>query len=202
MAFQYLDKRVQRTKSDLYNALMELLKQKKYEQITITDIVEFAGYSRGTFYLHYSQKDDLLNEIIKFLFEEAEKAARIPYAGESSIDVQMLNGETIPIIRHFKQYGEYYKVLLGENLQIDFSQKLTNVFVDLFTKEFDMQNTNGQNNITRNFIYRRYAYGTIGLIMDWITADFPMEPEEFSRELEKSYKYSLGTIQIINQRNT
>lgn len=199
MAFEYLDKRVQRTKSDLYNALIELLKQKKYTQITITDIVDFAGYSRGTFYLHYNKKDDLLNELIDYLFYEAEKAAKIPYAGKDSIDVQKMDGETLPVIRHFKQYGEYYKVLLGDNLQIDFSRKLTLVFVDLYTKDFVMQNSVDENAVDKSFLHRRFAYGTIGLIMDWITADFPMEPEAFSRELEKSYKYSLGTIQIIKK---
>ncbi|MEH7276353.1 TetR/AcrR family transcriptional regulator, partial [Neobacillus vireti] len=96
VAFEHLDKRVQRTKLDFYNALFELLKQNKYEQITIKNIIDFAGYSRGTFYLHYKQKDDLLNEIINSLFNEAKKAVRSPYIGKNSIEVQILERETIP----------------------------------------------------------------------------------------------------------
>lgn len=199
--FQYLDKRVQRTKLDFYNALLELLKQKKYEQITIKDIINVAGYSRGTFYTHYKQKDDLLNEIIRFLFNEASKAQRSSYINEDSIDVQRLENEPIFILRHFKQYGNYYKILLGENIRIDFRDKLTNMFVNLYLEDFEMQDTTNGNNIDKDLLNKYYAYGLIGLILDWVIADFPTEPEEFSKELVKMFKYSLGTIQIKNKRH-
>ncbi len=200
VAFQHLDKRVQRTKINLYNALFELLKQKKYEQITIKDIIDFAGYSRGTFYIHYKQKDDLLDEIINYLFKEASKAQRSSYINEDSIDVQRLENEPIFILKHFKQYGEYYKILLGENIQIDFSRKLTNMFINMYLEDFEMQDTADKNAIDKNLINKYYAYGLIGLILDWVIADFPTEPEDFSKELVKMFKYSLGTIQIKNKR--
>ncbi|MCG7344873.1 TetR/AcrR family transcriptional regulator [Sporosarcina sp. ACRSL] len=196
--FQYLDKRVQRTKINLYKALLELLEQKKYEQITIKDIIDFAGYSRGTFYIHYKQKDDLLNEIIDYLFNEAIKAQRSSYINEDSINIQKLDNEPIFIIKHFQQYGKYYKILLGENLQIDFSRKLTNLFVNLYLEDFEMQDPTDENAIDKNLINKYYAYGLIGLIMEWVIADCPTEPEVFSEELVKIFKYSLGTIQIIN----
>ena len=138
--FQYLDKRVKRTKLDLYNALIELIKQKKYEKITIKDIIDFAGYSRGTFYLHYKEKDDLLNEIINYLFFEASKAQRSSYINEDSINVQSLTNETIYILKHFNEYGDIYKTLLGENIQIDFRQKITNWMVNIYLEDFEMQN--------------------------------------------------------------
>ena len=202
VAFEYLDKRVQRTKIDLYNALFELLKQKKYEQITIKDIIEFAGYSRGTFYIHYKQKDDLLNEIINYLFKEASKAQRSSYINEDSIDVQRLENEPIFILKHFKEYGDYYKILLGETIQIDFSLKLTNLFINMYLDDFEMQDTDDKNGINKNLINKFQAYGLTGLILDWVIADFPTEPEDFSKELVKMFKYSLGTIQIKNKRHT
>lgn len=202
VAFEYLDKRVQRTKIDLYNALFELLKQKKYEQITIKDIIEFAGYSRGTFYIHYKQKDDLLNEIINYLFKEASKAQRSSYINEESIDVQRLENEPIFILKHFKEYGDYYKILLGETIQIDFSLKLTNLFINMYLDDFEMQDTDDKNGINKNLINKFQAYGLTGLILDWVIADFPTEPEDFSKELVKMFKYSLGTIQIKNKRHT
>ncbi|WP_211316745.1 TetR/AcrR family transcriptional regulator [Oceanobacillus arenosus] len=197
--FQFLDKRVKRTKRDFYNSLFELLKEKKYEQITVKDIIDFAGYSRGTFYTHYKQKDDLLNEIIHSLFKEASKAQRSSYINERLINVQTLGNEPIFILRHFKQYGEYYKILLGENIQIDFHHKLTNMFVNLYLEDFDMEHP-PDSNIDQNLLNKYYAYGLIGLILDWVNADFPIEPEEFSKELIKIFKFSLGTIQI-NRKN-
>lgn len=200
VVFEYLDKRVQRTKLDLHHALMELLKQKKYDQITIKDITDYAGYSRGSFYNNYKHKDDLLNELIDFLFKEASIANRTSYINEDCIDIQRLNNEPIFILKHFKQYGEFYQILLGKNMSIDFRDKLTNMFVDLFQEDFEMQDTQSDKNIDKNLISKYYAYGTIGLILEWILVGFPTEPEEFSKELVKTFKYPLRIIQIKNKR--
>lgn len=197
---KYLDKRVQRTKLDFYQALIELLKLKKYEQISIKDIVSFAGYSRGSFYNHYKEKADLLNEIIDSLFLEASIAQRFSYINEDSIDVQRLENEPTYILKHFKEYGNYYQVLLGENIQIDFRDKLTDMIVNVFLEDFDMEDPTEGNDMDKNLLNKYYAYGLIGLILDWVIADFPSETEEFSKELIKIFKYSLGTIQIKDKR--
>ncbi len=44
----------------IYQALVELMDKKPYDQITVTDIVKKAGVSRMTFYRHYRDKDDIL----------------------------------------------------------------------------------------------------------------------------------------------
>ncbi|MHA6250392.1 TetR/AcrR family transcriptional regulator [Oceanobacillus sp. CAU 1775] len=193
--FQFLDKRVQRTKKDLYHALFELLKEKKYEQITIKEIIDFAGYSRGTFYVHYREKDDLLNEIIYYLFKEAQAAQRTSYINEDSIDVQELENEPIYILRHFEQYGEYYKILLSNHLQIDFQRQLIEMFVNIYLEDFEMTD-DPQHDVNKELLNKSYAYGLIGMILDWITNDFPIPAEEFSTELVKIFKYSLKDIHI------
>lgn len=60
MSDQKLDKRIQRTRELLKNALLQLIDEKAYDAITIQDIVERANLGRSTFYLHYESKDDLL----------------------------------------------------------------------------------------------------------------------------------------------
>ena len=54
------DRRVQRTRTLLKNALMQLIDEKGYDAVTIQDITERANLGRTTFYLHYVSKDDLL----------------------------------------------------------------------------------------------------------------------------------------------
>ncbi len=54
------DRRVQRTRTLLQQALIELLGEQAYEAITIQDIADRANVGRTTFYLHYTSKDDLL----------------------------------------------------------------------------------------------------------------------------------------------
>jgi len=60
MAEKKLDRRVQRTRALLRDALMALIQEKGYDAVTIEEITERANLGRTTFYLHYQSKDDLL----------------------------------------------------------------------------------------------------------------------------------------------
>jgi AcrR family transcriptional regulator len=53
------DRRVERTRELLQKALIELISERRYEAITIQEIVDRANVGRTTFYLHYSSKDEL-----------------------------------------------------------------------------------------------------------------------------------------------
>ncbi|MBZ0305227.1 MAG: TetR/AcrR family transcriptional regulator [Anaerolineae bacterium] len=54
------DRRIQRTRQLLRSALVELMKEKGFDAITIQDVTDRANVGRTTFYLHYSSKEDLL----------------------------------------------------------------------------------------------------------------------------------------------
>jgi hypothetical protein len=56
------DRRVLRTRAALRQALMELIREKGYEALTVEEITQHANLGRATFYLHYRDKDDLLLE--------------------------------------------------------------------------------------------------------------------------------------------
>ena len=46
-------------------ALIEILKTKPFEFITVSEICKKAGVNRSTFYLHYENTKDLLDETVK-----------------------------------------------------------------------------------------------------------------------------------------
>jgi len=54
------DRRVQRTRDLLNQALVALIKEKGFDAITIQDITERANLGRTTFYLHYPGKEELM----------------------------------------------------------------------------------------------------------------------------------------------
>lgn len=58
------DRRILRTKKAINEAFLELLTEKDFDRITINDISERANVNRGTFYLHYMDKYDLLDHSI------------------------------------------------------------------------------------------------------------------------------------------
>ena len=54
------DRRTRKTRQILREALLTLLKEKRYEDISVQDIIARADVARSTFYVHYVDKDDLL----------------------------------------------------------------------------------------------------------------------------------------------
>ncbi len=194
--FQYLDKRVQRSKQAITNALFTLLEQKKYDQIFIKDIIEEAGYSRGTFYAQYNQKDDLLSENVKFLIDEMIKAYRSPYVDKEFIIIN--ESKPLNLLNHFKQYGKYYRILLGNNVNLDFRQIITTLFIDLAIGEFEYipptDGRNQENNIL--LLNQSLAYGAVGIILEWIRNDFPIAPKQLSDELIRILQLQIGSFRI------
>jgi len=60
MEHEKQDRRIRRTRQLLRDAFVALLKQKRYEDISVQDIIERADVARSTFYVHYLDKEDLL----------------------------------------------------------------------------------------------------------------------------------------------
>ena len=64
-----LDRRVAKTRKAIMQAFYTLLDEKKYNDITIQDIINEADIGRSTFYAHFETKDELLHTMCAELFE-------------------------------------------------------------------------------------------------------------------------------------
>jgi AcrR family transcriptional regulator len=77
------DRRSQRTRQLLSEALVQLIQEKDYGTITVSDIIERANVGRSTFYAHYADKDDLLRDqmdrVIEFLSQASPDSQDFPY---------------------------------------------------------------------------------------------------------------------------
>lgn len=62
-----IDRRVARTRTALYEALVRLIRDRDYETITVEDILGEADVGRSTFYAHFTSKDDLLKNSLERL---------------------------------------------------------------------------------------------------------------------------------------
>ena len=63
-----LDSRVRRTRNALGDALIALMQERPFDDITVQDILDRAPIGRSTFYAHYRDKDDLfLSDVEDFL---------------------------------------------------------------------------------------------------------------------------------------
>ena len=57
-----MDKRVEKTKSALTTALFDLLETQSIDQVSVTELCDKAGVNRRTFYIHYSNVDDIFED--------------------------------------------------------------------------------------------------------------------------------------------
>jgi hypothetical protein len=77
------DRRSQRTRQALSDALVQLIQEKDYGAITINDIIERANVGRSTFYAHFTDKDALLldqmDRVIEFLSQASPQSQEFPY---------------------------------------------------------------------------------------------------------------------------
>jgi AcrR family transcriptional regulator len=101
------DRRSQRTRQLLSAALIDLMLQKRYDAITVQDIIDRANIGRSTFYAHYLDKDDLLvsdfTRVLDVLRDQMRKQ-------------EQANGRTSPSItlffEHVQTHHQLYKALV------------------------------------------------------------------------------------------
>ena len=70
------DRRSKRTRQLLGNALVELLLEKRFQNITVQDILDRADVGRSTFYAHYNDKESLLMGEIERVIHELDEYTR------------------------------------------------------------------------------------------------------------------------------
>ncbi len=68
------DLRVKKTQRALMDTFLELLKMKSFNQITIQGLCEHAMVRRSTFYKHYNDKYDLLDQVLNQFFKSLHES--------------------------------------------------------------------------------------------------------------------------------
>jgi AcrR family transcriptional regulator len=84
------DRRIERTRNRLGNALIALIQEKPIEEMTVREVLDRAGVGRSTFYVHYRDKDDLflseleqsLEKWTTTLIRQQEKSNRVAPVAE------------------------------------------------------------------------------------------------------------------------
>ncbi len=109
------DQRVRRTRDRLGDALVELLVQKPFDDITVQDVLDRAGVSRSTFYTHYRDKNDLfLSDAEEFFEAMATALSRFGDKSERVAPVQELFahiGEARPFYNALVESGRMHDVM-------------------------------------------------------------------------------------------
>jgi AcrR family transcriptional regulator len=99
------DRRIQRTRRLLHQAIVELILERGWDAIHVQDVCERADVGRSTFYVHFADKEDLLvsgfAELRGHLRESAAAAGTRPLAFIRAL------------LDHTRQFEPLYRALLG-----------------------------------------------------------------------------------------
>jgi len=109
------DRRVQRTRRLLQEALIELIRERGYDAITIQDIVDRANVGRTTFYLHYNSKDELFISCHEAILSEFRIGPLHPFSREELLSPEAPPGMT-SAYRHLEDArASLYSILHGRD---------------------------------------------------------------------------------------
>jgi AcrR family transcriptional regulator len=103
------DRRSKRTRQLLGSALIELMLEKRYDAITVQDILDRANIGRSTFYSHYKDKEDLLiSEIARVIHELDEHTSALGHAPGALLP-------SLEFFRHVQQQRHLLRTFIWGN---------------------------------------------------------------------------------------
>jgi AcrR family transcriptional regulator len=128
-----MDRRKQRTRRALREALVSLILEKGYDAITVQDITDRADLNRGTLYLHYRDKNDLLMRSSQDIYDELlAEFEPLTKQRVSAMDIPKRN--LVIIFSHVAANANFYRVILGENGVPAFRAKLREIIIQVGLK--------------------------------------------------------------------
>ncbi|WP_161410656.1 TetR/AcrR family transcriptional regulator [Paenibacillus silvestris] len=175
------DPRIIRTKMLLRNALIDLIDEKGFEGTTIRDLMQKAGLNRGTFYLHYRDKYDLLEQSKEDMLNNILKIVK-------NIDpIQIMNyasrNEPHPIFLKlfdfFTLHAVFFKVLLGSKGDPAYPGQVKQIMEKhLYEKLSLLQSEHIPT--PREYAISYLASANLGMIQHWLESGMQLSPREMA----------------------
>lgn len=170
------DRRIQRTRQLLRDALLSLIAEKGYHNITVQDVTDQANVARTTFYLHYKDIDDLLfssmADMYADLFEQWHK--RTP----SILDPVANPQGDVEDFYHVARYAQFYKVMMSENGSMKFMVRVQQYLTSAMEQAMRRYLPEGHEPaIPLDVMAAMLAGMEIGVMTWWINNDMPHTPE-------------------------
>lgn len=180
MKTEVLDRRVRKTRQQLRHCLAVLLKEKKIQDITVREITEMADLNRGTFYLHYKDVFDLLEQVERDLLMEFNSTLQ-KYQAE---DVQQKPSLIFTDVFHcVRENADMVQILLGENGDLNFVNQVKELVREKCLKDW-VELFRQQKSKMFDAYYSFIVSGSIGLVTYWLESGMQETPEELAATAE------------------
>jgi len=168
-----MDRRQQKTRKAIFQAFRGLLAKKRYDHITVQEIIDAADVGRTTFYAHFETKDLLLDALCQELFYHIfEKDTCLWVGKDDSLEDKL--SHTLWHIRQSKD--DLAGILLSDSGEL-FLRYLKNHLKDMFSLHAAAFKTP----VPADFMLNHLAGSFCEAILWWIREGMVTEPETVAR---------------------
>lgn len=181
MVLKSEDRRIQRTRTALHDALIELILEKGYEAITIQDIIDQANVGRSTFYAHYLDKQQLLLASIaglRTILIEQQAAAIHVHGGLAKGTFAFSYG----MFDHAASHAQLYRAMVGKQSGTIIQRELQQILASIARDEImTIIPTRANTPIPVDVIVEYVVNAYTGLLTWWLEARLPCSTSEIDQ---------------------
>lgn len=179
MSKQNKDRRIQKTREQLQNALISLLFEKNYDSILVQDILDRANVGRSTFYTHFRDKDELLMSTTRNLHDMLRDAQSRPLPA-SAKPYEKIIAFSYAMFEHSRDFQPLYRRLVQSQAGTLIMQSLRKMIADLVMeeskKEFQRRRKAGSD-VPLEILIHHVASAFISVMTWWLDHDSALSPK-------------------------
>jgi AcrR family transcriptional regulator len=170
------DRRIERTRQSLREALTSVVLEKGYESTTVQDILDRANIGRSTFYSHFHDKDELLVsgfEQFRQLVEDFDSRlqnARNPEGPAGKYP------PTLSLFIHAQENHRLYKAMIGSEIVQRYLYKMITQIASRHIKH--LAPAGKKSPVPQELIVHFLVSSFLAVLSWWIQHDMPCSPEE------------------------
>lgn len=172
-----MDRRQQKTREAIFRAFSKLLETKRFENITVQEIIDEANIGRSTFYAHFETKDELLRAMCTDIFhhvftEHLPQEADHDYStGSESLERKLGH-----ILYHLRENKLNLKGLLASDSGELFMKFFRGYLGDLFLQYKDDFHVK----VPDDYLLHHLVGSFSETVKWWIAGDTKHTPEEMA----------------------
>ncbi|MDR0381955.1 MAG: TetR/AcrR family transcriptional regulator [Oscillospiraceae bacterium] len=168
------DRRVRKTKKALRKGLGELMLEKELRHITVRELADRADVHRATFYTHYTDVDDL--------YEQMEEAAIEELGAIVVCDpVHAYDGIFDLIVNYVYDNAEMYRLFLDRSLNRNFCDKISALLEQKYSEIYLFENKKDDLTEEWRYLISYHIQGCISILTRWAKGNFAHPKDEIIR---------------------
>lgn len=172
---------VRKTKNNIRQGVIKLLREKPLKSITVREIADLVDINRGTFYLYYKDVYDLIDQIENELFEEFNEIVKLRISKSKK---EVPNPILADVFTFLKDNADICLVLIGPNGDWNF----VNMLKDLVRERclyYWVEIYNAESTKYFEYFYVFFIAGCIGMFEQWLENGAKETPEEMADITER-----------------